>query len=188
MRIIGGRHRGRPLRSPAGKDLRPTSDRVREAVFNILEHGIDWLGIKDASVIDIFAGTGACGLEALSRGAAHATFIDEDADALELIRKNAGALGEGAKITPLKLDARRLAPPPMAAGTPCGLAFCDPPYNANLSGPALLGLINKGWIGTGSVCVVEVAVKENFDPPVGLSILDERTYGAAKVIFLKRAG
>ena len=190
MRIIGGKHRGRPLRAPmdkkAGKSLRPTSGRAREAVFNILGHGIEWDGLKDASVIDIFAGTGAYGLEALSRGAAHVTFIDFDAGALELIRKNAGSLGEGSNITPLKLDAARLPPPPMAAETPCGLVFCDPPYNSNLTGPALLGLVKKGWIGGGAIVACEVAAKENFDPPPGLNVLVERTYGAARVIFLKR--
>jgi 16S rRNA (guanine966-N2)-methyltransferase len=174
-----------------GKNLRPTSERAREAVFNILEHGIDWPGIKNASVIDVFAGTGAYGLEALSRGAAHATFIDEDAGALELIRKNASTLGEEGRITPLRLDAAHLAPPPQMAATaaaPCRLAFCDPPYNSNLSGPALLELANKGWIGAGGVCVVEMAAKENFDPPADFDLLDERTYGAAKVIFLKKYG
>ena len=197
MRIVGGKHRGRSLRAAMNKmdkmarNLRPTSERAREAVFNILEHGIDWDGLKDVSVIDVFAGTGAYGLEALSRGAAHATFIDEDAAALELIRKNAGALGEEGRITPLKLDAARLAPPPqmtVAAGTPCGLAFCDPPYNSNLSGPALLGLVTKGWIGDGGICVIEVAAKENFDPPADFDLLIERTYGAARVIFLKYPG
>ncbi len=191
MRIVGGRHRGRTLRTAAGTGLRPTAERAREAVFNILGHGIDWPGLKDATlitVIDVFAGTGAYGLEALSRGAAHATFIDIDADALELVRDNANTLGEGDRITPLKLDATRLAPPPIAAGTPCRLAFCDPPYNSGLSGEALLGLADKGWIGGGAILIVEVAAKENFDPPPDFDLLDERTYGAARVIFLKYPG
>ncbi len=188
MRIVGGKHRGRTLRTLAGTGLRPTSERAREAVFNILGHGIEWDGLKEASVIDIFAGTGAYGLEALSRGAAHATFIDIDANAMELVRENASALGEGDRITPLKLDATRLAPPPIAAGAPCRLAFCDPPYNSGLSGPALLGLVDKGWIGGGAILIVEVAAKENFDPPPGFEVLDERTYGAARVIFLKYPG
>jgi len=191
MRIIGGKHRGRPLRAPLdkmGKDVRPTSDRAREAVFNIIEHGIDWPGLKDTNVIDIFAGTGAYGLEALSRGAAHVTFIDNDHDALGLVRKNAGALGEGRNITPLRLDAARLPPPPLAAKAPCGIVFCDPPYNAALSTPALLGLANKGWIGEGSICVVEVAAKEAFEAPPGFVVLDDRAYGAARVLFLKFSG
>jgi len=188
MRIVGGKHRGRPLRAMEGKDVRPTSDRAREAVFNILEHGIDWPGLAGASVIDLFAGTGAYGLEALSRGAAHVTFIDADRNVLGLARKNAGGLGEGRNITPLRLDAARLPPPPLAAKAPCAIVFCDPPYNSGLATPALLGLAKKGWIGAGAVAVVEVAAKEDFDPPQGFTVLDDRTYGAARVLFLDFCG
>lgn len=185
MRIVGGKHRGRPLKALAGRATRPTSDRVREAVFNILEHGIEGETLDGAAVLDVFSGTGALGIEALSRGAAHATFIDTNPEALNLVRKNAGSLGEGRNITPLKLDAARLAPPPRAARAPCPLVFLDPPYESELTNPALLGLTAKGWLSAGAVCVVEVASDEPFEAAPKFSVLDERVYGAARVVFLR---
>ncbi len=185
MRIVGGKHRGRPLKALAGRETRPTSDRVREAVFNILEHGTEGLVLDGAAVIDIFSGTGALGVEALSRGAAHATFIDANPEALNIVRKNAGSLGEGRNITTLKLDAARLPPPPRAARAPCPLVFLDPPYDSELTNPALLGLTAKGWLAAGAVCVVEVASNEPFEAPAKFSVLDERVYGATRVVFLR---
>jgi 16S rRNA (guanine966-N2)-methyltransferase len=185
MRIVGGRHKGRTLTAPAGKDLRPTADRVRESVFNILAHGIEGLVLDGVTVVDVFCGTGALGLEAMSRGAGHGVFIDNDAGALAYVRKNAGPLGLGREVTMLKLDAARLAPPPRVAKTPATLAFLDPPYDQGLAVPALLGLKDKGWLGEGAVVVVEVAAKEAFETPREFQVLDERTYGAARVIFLR---
>ncbi len=185
MRIVGGRHRGRKLRAPAGGGLRPTSDRARESVFNILEHTILGAGFGAGTVADVFAGTGALGLEALSRGASHATFIDNDPVAIKCVRGNAGGLGEGRSVTLLKLDAVRLPPPPLAAKTPCALVFLDPPYESGLGVPALQGLAAKGWIADGTVCVTEVAAKEALVPPPGFALLTERVYGAARVLFLK---
>lgn len=186
MRIVGGKHRGRPLKAPPGRDLRPTSDRAREALFNIIEHGLKgWPGdLQGAAVIDAFAGTGALGLEALSRGAAHATFIDVDAGAIGLCRANAAALREQSNTTVLKLDVARLPPPPLAAAAPCGVVFLDPPYGEGLAGPALAGLAARGWIAEGALAVTEIAVDEGFELPPGFLGLDERTYGAAKVVFL----
>lgn len=185
MRIVGGRHRGRPLRAPGGRDLRPTSDRAREAIFNILAHGMEDFELDGASVVDVFAGTGALGLEALSRGAAHATFIDDDGRAMRAVRGNAAALGERGAVTLLTLDAARLPPPPLAAQAPCGLAFLDPPYGAGLAAPALEGLAARGWIAPGAVCVVELAAREPFAPPATFTAVDERTYGPARVVFLR---
>ncbi len=185
MRIVGGRLKGRTLAAPEGRDLRPTADRVRESVFNILAHGVDGFGFDGVTIIDVFAGTGALGFEAMSRGAAHGVFIDNDAHALKLVRKNAGPLGLGRDVTLLRLDAVRLAPPPRAAKTPAALAFLDPPYESGLVQPALLGLRDKGWLAGGAVVVCEVAAKEEFDPPKGLKAVDERTYGAARVVFLR---
>lgn len=188
MRIVGGRFKGRTLAAPEGKDLRPTADRTRESVFNILAHGnraIDGLELDGATVIDMFAGTGGLGLEAMSRGCGHGVFIDNDPRALALVRKNAGPMGLGRAVTLLKLDATRLAPPPRAAKAPAALAFLDPPYGQDLIQPALLGLKDKGWLQDGAVVVCEVAAKEEFDPPRGFEAVDERTYGAAKVVFLK---
>ena len=190
MRIVGGRLRGRALAAPLqkskdGREMRPTADRVRESVFNILAHGIDDFDFEDTTVIDVFAGTGALGLEAMSRGCGHGVFIDNDARALACVRKNAGPLGLGRDVTMLKLDAARLATPPRAAKTPAALAFLDPPYEQGLLSPALLGLKDKGWLAEGAVVVYEVAAKEEFDAPKGFEAVDERTYGAARVVFLK---
>ncbi len=185
LRIIGGKHGGRVFRLPVGADTRPTADRVREAVFNILVHGIDWQGFPDARVVDAFAGSGAYGLEALSRGAAGATFIDREAAALLAIRRTAASLGEAAKATLLHLDATRLPPPPFAAGAPCALAFLDPPYGSGAAGPALAGLAGHGWLADGGLAVVEVGAREPFAPPPGFAILDERGWGAAKVLFYR---
>ena len=139
MRIIGGRHRGRPLRAPAGRDVRPTPDRVREALFNVLLHGAAAFDLEGASVVDVFAGSGALGLEALSRGAGHATFIESTDEALRFIRMNAGRLDEGANTTLLRLDASRLPPPPRAARCPAPLVFLDPPYGTALLAAAAPG-------------------------------------------------
>ncbi len=184
MRIIAGRHRGRPILLPKGEGIRPTSDRAREAAFNILAHGLDWAGFDATTALDVFAGTGAYGLEALSRGCGSATFIDSNPDALVGIRRNAATLGEARAITLLKLDASRLPPPPRTAGTPCMLAFLDPPYGSGLAVPALQGLASRGWIGSGAVCLVEIAAREALAIPPGYAILDERTYGAGRVVFL----
>ena len=185
MRIVGGRFRGRDLKGPSGKDLRPTSDRVRESVFNVLAHGIDGFDFDGVTVVDVFAGTGALGLEALSRGCGHGVFIDSDPSAQALTRKNAGSLGLGRAVTLLKLDASRLPPPPRIAQTPAALVFLDPPYDQGLAAPALKGLVNKGWIGEGAICLVEVAAKEEFEAPREFELLDERAYGAAKAVFLR---
>ena len=173
------------MAAPEGRDLRPTADRVRESVFNILAHGIDDFDFEDTTVIDVFAGAGALGLEAMSRGCGHGVFIDNDARALTCVRRNAGPLGLGRNVTLLRLDAARLAPPPRAAKTPAALAFLDPPYESGLVQPASLGLGDKGWLAQGAVVVCEVAAKEEFDAPKGFEAVDERTTGAARVVFLK---
>jgi 16S rRNA (guanine966-N2)-methyltransferase len=135
-------------------------------------------------VVDVFAGSGALGLEALSRGAARATFIDSDSQAINAVRRNAAALGEEGNVTLLCLDASRLPPPPRVAAAPARLALLDPPYASGLAAPALAGLAGKGWIAEGSVAVVEVGVRETFEAPPGFRVLDERTYGAARVVFV----
>lgn len=185
MRIIAGKHRGRRLQIPRGAELRPTADRLREAVFNILGHHPDVPDLGDAVVLDVFAGTGAYGLEAVSRGAALAVFIERDLAALKGIRSNAAALNEDESAVLLRLDAARLAVPPRTAQAPAGFAFLDPPYGSGLAVPALDRLKSRGWIGNGAVCVVEVAAREAFTPPAGYTSLDERTYGAARVAFLE---
>ena len=191
MRIVGGSLKGRTLKAPPrnsqkGLELRPTADRVRESLFNVLAHGAGGVDLEGLTVIDVFAGTGALGLEAMSRGAGHGVFIDNDRAALALARKNAGALGLGRKVILLKLDAARLPPPPRAAKTPGGLAFLDPPYEQGLVPLALLGLVAKGWLVEGAVAVAEVASKEALEPPKEFEIFDERPYGAARLVFLRK--
>lgn len=185
MRIIGGRHRGRRLIAPAGGATRPTSDRVREAIFNILIHRLDGSWLAGATVLDVFAGSGALGLEALSRGAAHATFIDHDAAALAAIRRNGAALGETDRMTLLRLDATRLGRPPPTAGTPAALAFVDAPYGLGLTTPALVGLAVHGWLAVGALAVVEAGAREPFTVPSAYHLEDERAWGPARVVFLR---
>ncbi len=188
MRIIGGRHRGRALKALKGRDLRPTSERTREAIFNILEHSVGGGAPAGGAVLDVFAGSGALGLEALSRGAVRATFIDSDRAALDCARRNARALGEDGAAIFLGLDAARLPAPPPDSGEPATLAFLDAPYGSGLAERALRGLAAKGWIGTDAVLAVELGARDPLDPPEGYSVTDERAYGAARVVFLKYAG
>ena len=172
------------MRGPKGGALRPTSDRARESIFNILAHGIEGFDINGISVVDVFAGTGALGIEAVSRGAAHATFIDNHPAALSCVRENAAAIGEENQVICIKADGARLPPPPLAAKAPCALALIDAPYGAGLTVPALESLAGGGWLADGAVCVVETAAEEPLDAPDDFRLLDERTYGAARVTFL----
>lgn len=186
MRIVGGAFKGRKLIAPDGRGTRPTSDRVRESVFNILTHANFAPDLNGASVVDIFAGTGAMGLEALSRGAATLTFVENDDYARGTILKNAGVLGKARAVTVLKLDATQLPPPPRIAKCPVAIAFLDAPYDSDATGPALQSMTDRGWITSGSLCVVETAAKQPFEPPRGFTLEDHRTYGAAMISFLTR--
>ena len=185
MRIVGGTHKGRVLVALPGRGTRPTSARIRETIFNILTHSIDGFNLSDISVVDVFAGTGALGLEALSRGAKHVTFIDSSRRALDIVKKNSTALNEWRNTTILKVDATHFSPPPRASKAPCGLAFLDAPYEQGLSLPALLGIINKGWVKSGAIVIIEMAAKEEIDLPRQYEHLNERTYGAARILTLK---
>jgi len=183
MRIIAGKHKHRVLGAPEGRAVRPTSDRAREAVFDILAHGrfSEQDSCLDAMVLDAFAGTGAFGLEALSRGARHAAFIEKDRAARAALQKNIAALGETAHAAILNGDATR---PPRASGA-CSLVFLDPPYGENLAAPARAALAQAGWIADGALVVVEIAAKEDLETPKNFDALDERRYGAAKFVFLR---
>jgi 16S rRNA (guanine966-N2)-methyltransferase len=185
MRIVGGRHRGRRLSVPPGDAVRPTSDRAREALFNILSHGRlgeTGLPFADAVVLDAFAGTGALGLEALSRGAAEAVFIERDRDALAVLRRNVESLGETRRSRIIAGDAAR---PPRAASA-CALAFLDPPYRSGLAGPALAALAASGWLAAEALVAIEIAAREELAPAGGFSIIDQRRYGAAQIVLLRR--
>lgn len=186
MRIVGGKHRGRPLKVPKGRDVRPTSDRARESIFNILDNGIGGIDLDGAIVLDVYAGSGAMALEALSRGAAFATMIDNSPPALATAKNNIATLGEWRNVRQLKLDASHLAPPPRVVKAPVTIAFIDPPYEQELLLPTLLGLNNKGWITEGTLLVIELGSKEEFEIPPKYKTLDDRKYGAARVLFLVR--
>jgi 16S rRNA (guanine966-N2)-methyltransferase len=182
MRIVGGRHRGRALVAPPGRDIRPTSDRAREALFNILSHGEHAGVLPDAVVLDAFAGTGAFGLEALSRGAEEAYFLENARPALDALRRNIDALGETARAHVRSADATR--PPP--APKPASLAFLDPPYRSGLGPAALAALAIAGWLSGDALAIIEISAKEAFEPPPGFEVDDERRYGAARLVFLRR--
>ena len=187
MRIVAGRHRGRTLIAPEGLAVRPTADRTREAIFNVLTQGKLAGGgnpLIDARVLDAFAGTGALGLEALSRGAARVTFMESQAAALATLRANLEALEETRNAEVLAIDVLR--PPPAAA--PCDIVLMDPPYNQGLAAPALTALAGSGWIAPGAIVAVELMKAEAFEAPEGFEVRDERGYGKAKVAFLAHSG
>jgi 16S rRNA (guanine966-N2)-methyltransferase len=184
MRIVAGRHRGRRLLAPTGTATRPTSDRLRQALFDMLWHA-PWAGrdaVEGAQVLDAFAGTGALGLEALSRGAARATFIENDRAALAALRANIADLREDASARVIAGDATR---PPRTA-EPCGLTFLDPPYGHDLVATALTALAAAGWIAPAALIVAEVGAREALDVP-RFERLAHRTHGAARVEFLRYA-
>ncbi|MEG3619025.1 16S rRNA (guanine(966)-N(2))-methyltransferase RsmD [Magnetovibrio sp. PR-2] len=181
MRIVGGKHKGRPLDAPKGRDTRPTSDRAREAMFNVLAHLPDAPGLHGAHVIDVFAGTGALGLEALSRGAAFATFVENHRAAQKTIQANIQTLDEGAQTQLLPIKAQTLPP----AQTPVDYAFLDAPYEKNLTVPALETLIGQDWLKPAAIVMVEIAAEEDFVAPDQLTVIKDKTYGAAKVLFLR---
>jgi len=185
MRIIAGQHKGRALAAPKGQGTRPTADRARESLFNVLAHA-DWApGIEGARVIDLFAGSGALGLEAMSRGAAFCLFVETDHAARGAIRDNIEALGLYGNTRLHRRSATDLGEKPAGVGSPFSLAFLDPPYHRDLVIPALDCLVKGNWLAPDAVAVVETASDEMI-APAGWEILDTRDYGAARVWFLKR--
>ena len=182
MRIIAGRHRGRALQAPPGEATRPTAERVRQARVDMLWHA-PWGGrttIQDQLVLDAFAGTGALGLEALSRGADHATFIEKDRAALATLRANIAACREDARTAVLAVDATR----PPRAMVPCGLVFLDPPYGKGLVPQAVAALQAAGWIAPGAILVAETGEGEALDLP-SFEPLAARSHGAATLHVLR---
>ena len=168
-KIIAGRWKGRKLAAPEGRDTRPTNIRARQAVFDILAHA-PWCELEGAKVLDVFAGTGAYGLEALSRGAASASFIELAGPALAVLKANIATCKAGnAKL----IAADALHPP---QGTPHDLVFLDPPYGQALAGPALAALTAKGWLAPGAIIVAELGPGEALDVPEPLA---ERAHGKA---------
>jgi 16S rRNA (guanine966-N2)-methyltransferase len=187
MRIVGGQFRGRPLAAPADDRTRPTSDRVRESVFNILGHGIpDFEGLDGAKVLDLFAGTGALGLEALSRGATFCLFVEEEAEARALIRRNVEALGLTGVTKIFRRDATDLGPAGRNEGF--GLVFLDPPYGQGLAERALASAAAGSWLTPGAIAVIEERKGTAVALPAGFISLEQRSWGDTQVLFARFAG
>src|SRR4051812_31387277 len=184
MRIIGGRFRGRALATPKSQAIRPTADRLREALFNILVHGYGD-PITGARVLDLFAGTGALGLEAMSRGAAFALFIDDAAEARALLRENVAALGLGGVVRIFRRDAAGLGADDSIA--PFSLAFLDPPYGQGLAEKALTAARGSGWFAPDALVIVEEASDVGFKSPPGFEEIERRRYDDTEFIFLRRS-
>jgi 16S rRNA (guanine966-N2)-methyltransferase len=184
MRIVGGRLRGRTLAAPTSNAIRPTSDKLREALFNILVHRYDD-PITGARVLDLFAGTGALGCEAASRGASFVLFVDDGAQARALERQNVEALGLGGSTRIFRRDATRLGP--VHPLEPFSVAFLDPPYGKGLAERALVAARAGGWLTPDALVVVEEATSAAFAPPDGYTEIERRNYGDSDLIFLRQA-
>jgi 16S rRNA (guanine966-N2)-methyltransferase len=182
MRVVGGRLKGRNLASPSSRDIRPTADRLREAIFNILHHAYD-NPVDGARVLDLFAGTGALGIEAVSRGARFALFVDNGAEARALLRSNVEALGLGGVTKVFRRDATRLGPAQPVE--PFSLVFLDPPYRMGLGEKACIALREGGWLTPGALLVVEEAEAAEFATPEGFEALERRAYDDTEFTFLR---
>jgi 16S rRNA (guanine966-N2)-methyltransferase len=185
VRIIAGRHRGKKLEAPEGALVRPTGERAREALFDILAHGRfgERPLCEDARVLDAFAGTGALGLEALSRGARFVVFLEKERAAREALARNIAALNEAARCQVLAGDVLR---PPRSSGA-VDLAFLDPPYDSAIAAPALAALAAARWFAPQALIIVELPARQPFAPAEIFQNLEERRYGVARFVFLRYA-
>lgn len=179
MRIVGGRQRGTKLFTPEGSDTRPTTDRARESLFNVLAHGKNSISLDGARVADVFAGTGAVGLEALSRGAAHCSFVENGRPALKVLEANIRKCRAEAQAQVMRADG--LTPPP---AQPFDLVFVDPPYHKDYGSQSLAALVQAGWVAPGGMAVVQIHPRETLVIPEGIEKLDERKYGSTLFHFL----
>jgi 16S rRNA (guanine966-N2)-methyltransferase len=182
MRIVGGRLKGRVLKGPSSNIIRPTSDRLRETLFNILTHAYGD-PVDGARVIDLFSGTGALAFESLSRGAAFAQLVDDNEAARHLIRANTEALGLDEIAKYFRKDARKLGKAPQ--DSPFSLAFLDPPYGLGLAAPALASLTTGAWLSPGALIVVEELAETDIPLPEGFSLIETRRYDNTQLLFLK---
>lgn len=187
MRIVGGAFKGRALKAPSSQAVRPTTDRAREALFNILAHNADLFAqgqsLDGANVIDLFAGTGALGLEALSRGASFALFVDSSIEGRGLIRENMIVCGVASRARLFKRDAAKIGE--RGKMNPFTLAFLDPPYNKGLGEKTLDTLHTGGWLAADALVILEEAANANVTLPATFKLLDARYMGAAKLQFLR---
>ncbi|MGD9806832.1 MAG: 16S rRNA (guanine(966)-N(2))-methyltransferase RsmD [Hyphomicrobiaceae bacterium] len=186
MRIVAGTLRGRPIAAPEGGITRPTSDRVREAVFNILAHGIEGFGLEGVRVLDLFAGTGALGFEALSRGAVSCIFVEEDVTARGLIRRNTETFGLTGRTHIYRRDATMLGD--ALPRERFGLVFADPPYDKGLGEKALHAAAAGGWLEAGAIAVLEERSDVTVHWPDGFEPQDDRSWGDTAVHFARWAG
>ena len=181
MRIVGGSHRGRPIAVPPGDAVRPTADRVREALFSMLQSGrYGGERVQGARVLDAFAGSGALGLEALSRGAAQCIFMDNAGPSVAAVETNLRTLGLGDRARVLRADATR----PPGAAEPCDLLFLDPPYRDGLVPATLTALAAAGWCAADALAVVEHDARTDIESPPGFTLEISRTYGRTCVTLL----
>lgn len=186
MRIVGGALRGRAIMAPKGDLVRPTGDRTREALFNILAHAdFDGFALEGARVLDLFSGSGALGIEAISRGAAFALFVEEHAEGRAAIRENLETLGLNGNAKIYKRDATKLGPRPGSVGPAFNLLFADPPYGKGLGGAALLSAREGGWLTEDALCVVEESALADFEAPDGFEEIDRRRYRDTEIIFMQ---
>ncbi len=184
MRIVGGKFKGRPIIAPKGQGTRPTGDRARESLFNILAHA-DWAPpLDDARVIDLFAGSGALGFEAMSRGAGFCLFVETDHNARGAIRDNIESLELFGSTRLHRRSATDLGDKPANVAAPFSIAFLDPPYNREMVIPALKNLREGQWLNNDAIAMVETARDEMIEPE-GWDLIDTRIYGAAKVSFYR---
>jgi 16S rRNA (guanine966-N2)-methyltransferase len=182
MRVVGGRLRSRPIVSPKSDAIRPTADRLRESLFNILVHAYGD-PVEGARVLDLFAGTGALGIESASRGAAFVLFVDDGAEARALLRQNAESLGLGGTTRIFRRDATKLGP--VYPLEPFSLVFLDPPYGKGLAEQSLVSARQGGWLAAGALIVVEEAVTSKFSTPEGFEELERRGYDDTKFVILR---
>lgn len=185
MRIVGGRLGGRSLKGPQSDGIRPTTDRMRESLFNILAHGLD-VPLEGARVLDLFAGTGALSCEAVSRGASFAVMVDIGAEARGVQRENVEALGLGGITRILRRDATKLGE--VSPFEPFTVVFCDPPYGKGLGEAALASALRGGWIAPGALVVLEERASAEVSLPAPLAELDRRKAGETQMIFGRMPG
>ncbi len=183
MRVVGGKFGSRPLKGPKSDTIRPTADRLRESLFNILVHG-HGDPVTGARALDLFAGTGALGIEALSRGAAYVLFVDDGVEARALLRDNVESLGLGGVTRIFRRDATKLGP--AYPVEPFNLCFLDPPYGKGLAEKALAAAREGGWLVPGAFVVVEESADAKFKTPDGYEELERRAYDDTEFVFLRK--
>lgn len=183
MRIVAGKFRSATIEAPKGLDTRPTSDRVRQALFNVLEHGAPCVEFERCRVLDLFAGSGALGIEALSRGAKSVLFIEDSADARAAIRRNVEALKLTGVSKIFRRDATMLGPAQTLQ--PFDLIFCDPPYGKGLGEKALQSAVEGGWVAKDGIAVLEERAGPEIKLPASFEIIDQRDYGDTQIIIGK---